>query len=136
VALSQQLLNELQLHLEGARPERVYIIDGLQRTNALRETRDDLQGAERDDFMRRPLRAEIWLNIPFSAIAYRMLLLNAGQKPMSIKHQVEVLSTQLSADLRDIPHLRIQSSLGAERRTQAGDFTLAKLSQAFQAWLQ
>ncbi len=65
-----------------------------------------------------------------------MLLLNAGQRPMSVKHQVEVLSMKLGDDLATIPNITMLTSLGGQRRTRAGQFSLAKLSQAFQAWLQ
>ena len=129
---------ELQAELTVPRPVETYIIDGLQRTNAIRQTVSDLRtaDAERNQFLERPLRVEIWLNIPFGAVAYRMLLLNAGQKPMSMKHQVEILSMKLAEDLRSIPGLEIVMSLAAQRRVRAGQFSLAKLSQSFQAWLQ
>lgn len=132
------LIEELQTQMNRLRPGDTYIIDGLQRTNALRQTSDDLATLldERAKFLARPLRVEIWLNIPFGAVAYRMLLLNAGQKPMSMKHQVEILSMKLAEDLRPIPGLEILMSLSSQRRVHAGQFTLAKLSQSFQAWLQ
>jgi hypothetical protein len=65
-----------------------------------------------------------------------MLLLNAGQRPMSIKHQVEILSMKLKEELAAVPRLEILSSIEADRRTRQGQFQLSKLSQAFQAWLQ
>ena len=131
-------MEAIQVQLAEPRPNDTYIIDGLQRTNALRQTLDEIDGAtdERARFLARALRTEVWLNIPFGAIAYRMLLLNAGQKPMSIKHQVEVLSMKLAEDLATIPGIDIISSLSAQRRTRPGQFALAKLSQALQAWLQ
>ena len=136
--LREEIITELEAKMNLPRPPDTYIIDGLQRTNALRQTRDDLANLveEKTKFLDRPLRIEIWLYIPFSAVAYRMLLLNAGQKPMSIKHQVEILSMKLAEDLRPIPGLEILMSLSAQRRVRAGQFTLAKLSQSFQAWLQ
>ncbi len=115
---------------------QVYIIDGLQRTNALRQTATELADDALEQFLNRPLRIEVWLNIPFGAVAYRMLLLNAGQRPMSVKQQVEVLSSKLLDDLADIPHLSIFRANDARRRTNPGQFTLAKLAQALQAWLQ
>jgi hypothetical protein len=133
-----RILDALQVQLAQPRPSDTYIIDGLQRTNALRQTREELAGKQRElaEFLARPLRIEIWLNIPFGAIAYRMLLLNAGQKPMSIKRQVEVLSMKLKEDLSGIPGLEILMSLSSQRRTRAGQFVLGNLSQSFQAWLQ
>jgi hypothetical protein len=114
----------------------VYIIDGLQRTNAIRQTAEELSGTERSDFLERELRLEIWLDISFGAIAYRMLLLNAGQRPMSVKHQVEILSSKLETDLIGIPGLDIFRTGSNRRRSQPGQFALAKLAQGFQAWLQ
>lgn len=136
--LLKNVLDALQAQLSEPRPTDTYIIDGLQRTNALRQTLDEITGdaGERARFLARTLRVEVWLNIPFGAIAYRMLLLNAGQKPMSIKHQVEVLSMKLAEDLETIPRIEIISSLNAQRRTRPGQFALANLSQSLQAWLQ
>ncbi len=116
----------------------IYIIDGLQRTNALRQTRDDMQTTpeEQASFLGRRLRVELWVGIRFGAIAYRMLLLNAGLKPMSIKHQIEILSAKLSDELSSIPGIEIFKTNEPRRRVQSGQFSLAKLAQAFQAWLQ
>jgi hypothetical protein len=135
-ALAGRHLSQLSDDLSGVVSDNVYVIDGLQRTNAIRQTVDDLSAAEREEFLDRSLRVEMWLNIPFSAIAYRMLLLNAGQRPMSVKHQVEVLSSKLVGDLANIPQLDIFRVLDTRRRTQPGQFALAKIAQAFQAWLQ
>lgn len=118
-------------------PQNVYIIDGLQRTNAIRQTLDEIDSpVEKEQFLSRNTRLEIWLEIPFSALAYRMLVLNAGQKPMSIKHQIEILSMKLQEELSPIQGIDIFSSIEARRRTRGGQFQLAKLAQAFQAWLQ
>lgn len=126
----------LNTTLSALTSPEVYIIDGLQRTNAIRQTANELDGAEREIFLNRPIRVEIWLNIPFGAVAYRMLLLNAGQRPMSVKHQVEVLSSKLLDDLSSIPDLDIFRVADSRRRTQPGQFPLSRLAQAFQAWLQ
>lgn len=131
-----QVFREIEKELAEPRPTDTYIIDGLQRTNALRQTQSELNGEALDAFLKRSLRVELWLNMPFGAIAYRMLLLNAGQKPMSMKHQVEVLSMKLGDDLAGVSGIDILRSLDNKRRTRAGQFSLAKLAQAFQAWLQ
>lgn len=129
-------LTQLSTDLSAITSDGVYVIDGLQRTNAIRQTARELDGEELDAFLGRLLRVEMWLNIPFGAIAYRMLLLNAGQRPMSVKHQVEVLSSKLVDDLGGIENLDIFRVLESRRRTQPGQFPLAKIAQAFQAWLQ
>jgi len=129
-------LDQLAKDLNTVVGEAVYVIDGLQRTNAIRQTANDLEADALDEFLSRLIRIEMWLNIPFSAIAYRMLLLNAGQRPMSVKHQVEVLSSKLVGDLSSIPQLEIFRVLDTRRRVQPGQFALSKIAQAFQAWLQ
>ncbi len=136
IALVHKHLKQLSSDLCGVVSENVYVIDGLQRTNAIRQTAEELEPEAREAFLERSLRVEMWLNIPFSAIAYRMLLLNAGQRPMSVKHQVEVLSSKLVGDLAGVPQLDIFRVLDTRRRTQPGQFALAKIAQAFQAWLQ
>jgi hypothetical protein len=133
---STNSFEQLTSDLSAVQPSSVYVIDGLQRTNAIRQTLVELEGTDRETFLDRTIRVEVWLNISFGAIAYRMLLLNAGQRPMSIKHQVEVLSTKLVDDLSTVDGLTIFRIGDTRRRTQAGQFALAKLGQAFQAWLQ
>lgn len=132
----QKPLTQLSEELRAIEGDSVYIIDGLQRTNAIRQTVAELEGEERALFLNRQLRVEIWLHASFGAIAYRMLLLNAGQRPMSMKHQIEVLSSRLRHTLSDIPGIEIFTVGDVRRRTRAGQYQLAKLSQAFQAWLQ
>ena len=129
-------LDQLSRDLNTVGSEAVYVIDGLQRTNAIRQTANDLADEALEEFLNRLVRIEIWLNIPFSAIAYRMLLLNAGQRPMSVKHQVEVLSSKLVGDLSSIPQLEIFRVVDTRRRAQPGQFALSKIAQSFQAWLQ
>jgi hypothetical protein len=120
--------------LQDIATTHIKIVDGLQRTNAIRQVIDELLESEKSKFLDRPLQLEVWLNISFSALAYRMLLLNAGQKPMSMKHQIEVLSQPLKSDLISIEGLQIIES--GQRRVQSRQFQLSKLALAFQAWLQ
>ena len=87
--------------LESTRTKDVFIIDGLQRTTAIQNVRNLIQGKELANFLSRPLRVEIWPDITLPELTYRMILLNAGQKPMSLKHQLEVVSRPLCEDLAD-----------------------------------
>jgi len=117
-------------------PVDVGIIDGLQRTNALNETLVDLPDDRKAAFLSHSLRLEIWINIRFNALAYRMLLLNAGQKPMSMKHQIDILSKGLGDDLESINGLDIIRIKDHRRRVKSGQFHLSTVAQIFQAWLQ
>ena len=129
-------LDALEQSIMRAAPDQINIIDGLQRTNALRETLSGLSDQERPIFLARSLRLEVWLNIPFFPLAYRMLLLNAGQRPMSMKHQIDILSGGLAKDLQDLPGIEIIKLKDHKRRVRAGQFHLSTLAQAFHAWMQ
>ncbi|MFT6676946.1 MAG: hypothetical protein ACJAVM_003155 [Sulfitobacter sp.] len=127
---------EIQASMNEVATDKIYIVDGLQRTNALRETMSELEGDELLGFLGRSLRVEIWVNIPFYSLAYRMLLLNAGQKPMSMKHQIDILSRGLREDLIGIDRIEIFTVRDHKRRVGPGQYHLSTLAQAFQAWLQ
>jgi hypothetical protein len=114
----------------------IRIVDGLQRTNALRDVKSKLDGPNLEEFLERPIRLEFWVNISFYSLAYRMLLLNAGQKPMSMKHQLEIVAENMQSELGNVEGLEVLTSLGARRRSGPGQFQLSSLAGAFQAWLQ
>lgn len=133
---SPETLDQLSKAFALLDPETVYIIDGLQRTSSIRQVASECLPEEKETFLAQTLRLEIWLNIPFGAVAYRMLLLNAGQRPMSIKNQIEILSQNLAQDLEAVPGLALLNSLESQRRNRPGQFHLSKIAAAFQAWLQ
>jgi len=80
------------------------ILDGLQRTNILLDLENDLSVSNGkspeqiasdkillEAFYGRELRVEIYLNVSRFGILYRMLTLNTGQTPMTLRHQIEIL---------------------------------------------
>ncbi|WP_373928664.1 hypothetical protein QTN93_00450 [Sphingomonas aerolata] len=136
IRASRDDLDVLQAAIEGSAAEAFDIIDGLQRTNALRQTFEDLERSEHEAFLQRSLRLEVWINIAFFPLAYRMLLLNAGQRPMSMKHQIDILSGGLANDLKDLDGIEIFRVKDHKRRVRPGQFHLSTLAQAFQAWMQ
>ncbi|NTE33386.1 hypothetical protein [Agrobacterium tumefaciens] len=136
IQASRDDLDVLQAAIEGSATADFDIIDGLQRTNALRRTFEDLEQRDRESFLQRSLRLEIWVNIAFFPLAYRMLLLNAGQRPMSMKHQIDILSGGLANDLKDLNGIEIFRVKDHKRRVRPGQFHLSTLAQAFQAWIQ
>lgn len=71
------------------------ILDGLQRTYQMIELESELKDKGDDDtlehFYNKKIRLEIYVGINKMGILYRMLTLNTGQTPMSIRHQIEIL---------------------------------------------
>ena len=75
--------------------DKLIILDGLQRTHLLIDIDQDLRSKNNIDalnkFYKHKLRFEIYLGIEKIGILYRMLTLNTGQSPMSVRHQIEIL---------------------------------------------
>lgn len=85
------LLDLLTESIENSALENIYIIDGFQRSRAIKQISKELSEEALQKFLSNRLHLEIWLNIPFNALAYRMRLINAKHKPLSLKQQVEPL---------------------------------------------
>lgn len=71
------------------------ILDGFQRTNIILDIVNDLvrkgDSVTLDEFYNRELRVELYTGINRLGILYRMLTLNTGQTPMSLRHQIEMM---------------------------------------------
>jgi len=118
----------------------VYIVDGLQRTNAIRLVvrQKEQETTDTSSFLARIIRVEIWPDITLSALTYRMILLNAGQKPMSLQHQLEVVSSALCMRLLETfnGQINIYREQDADRRAGPGQYQFSLLAQSFQAFVQ
>jgi hypothetical protein len=66
--VESELLAALSPQVENINTSNIYIIDGLQRTNALKQTLVELAEPDKAVFFSRLLRVEVWLNIPFGGI--------------------------------------------------------------------
>ena len=95
LALNKKIDNELLFNLDLLKntiindKEYLFILDGLQRTFTIKDVlkSEDLFSSVKDNLM----RVEIYLNISKEGILYRMLTLNTGQTPMSLRHQIEMI---------------------------------------------
>jgi len=83
---SEELLEEIL-----ADHGNLKILDGLQRTLSIidvyNNNREHFDGLEEKYF----IRIEVYLSISDAGILYRMLTLNTGQTPMTLRHQLEIL---------------------------------------------
>lgn len=91
--------SEITEHIKD-KSSALKLLDGLQRTNILLELEatltatDELRSSNKEVLQTlygRPIRLEIYINISNFGILYRMLTLNTGQTPMSLRHQIEIL---------------------------------------------
>jgi hypothetical protein len=89
-------IREHALHLK--------LLDGLQRTNIMLDLESDLKNVTGKTteqisvdeftlelFYNQKIRLEVYVDINRFGILYRMLTLNTGQTPMSLRHQIEIL---------------------------------------------
>lgn len=113
-------------------PGRVSILDGLQRTYILSEIRDSGQEFKTGQ----TLLIEFWLEDKPRNLIYRIIVLNAGQKPMSMRHQIEVLFSTFKSLLEsEIPQLTLLTEREGTRRVRSRKYGLDKVATAYQAFL-
>ena len=120
------------LRNELSKPNQANILDGLQRTYVLRDLKEE--GVE--FHANQSLMIEFWLENNISHLVYRIIILNAGQKPMSMRHQVELLFSTIKYKIQEkIPDLEIYSERDQTRRRKARKFALERLALAYKCFL-
>ena len=111
---------------------QTHILDGLQRTYII----SDLV---RDNCEFKPgqtLLLEIWLEKEVKHLSYRMIILNAGQKPMSMRHQIEILFATIRTDIEArIPGIELYTARDETRRRKAKKYALDRIAVAYQCFL-
>lgn len=110
----------------------VDILDGLQRTYIMRDLA--AEGVEFKEGQR--ILVEFWLERDLHNLIYRIIVLNAGQKPMSIKHQLEMLFASLQESiLRQLPGVEIYLERDGTRRTRPKKYAFHVIVSAYQAMI-
>ena len=108
--------------------KNAYILDGIQRLNTL-ERASKQKGYDGDQ--------RLLLNIIISPskdmLLYRMITLNNGQKPMTPRHQIEILTQELF-DFSDL-NIDIQSEKDRSEQIIRGAFNLGDISRGYLAFL-
>lgn len=106
-----------------------YILDGLQRLNTLKSASSDSKF---------PKNQKLLLNIIIAGnedkLLYRMITLNNGQKPMSPRHQIEILTQELFS-FENYPNLIIQTEKEKSKKSVAGSYSFADISKAYLAFI-
>lgn len=105
-----------------------YILDGMQRMLTLRDA-SALAGFSGD----RPLYVNVIVAERYDLLLYRMITLNNGQKPMTARHQIEML-TKGAIDISnvDFPIVREKQTEG-KKITNA--FRMSDIAEAYTAYL-
>jgi len=103
----QELTDEEFKKIINENIENLIILDGLQRTYTIRDLFSEVKNKKDDEtfesISKHKMRIEIYVGIDKLGILYRMLTLNTGQTPMSLRHQIEILySDYLDEDFNGI----------------------------------
>jgi hypothetical protein len=121
-----------QLQIELAQAGIVNILDGLQRTYILKDLKEAGNNFKEDQ----TLLLEFWLEKDIKHLIYRIIVLNSGQKPMSMRHQVELLFLTIRERLeKDIEGLEIYMEKEGQKRNAPKKFPLDRLVTAYQSFL-
>ncbi|UVM65265.1 hypothetical protein LOY34_18245 [Pseudomonas sp. B21-009] len=129
-AVKTDNLGEIKKMVQESAP--LNILDGLQRTFILKEILESGHNFPPEQLIHLEIRAEPDLD----HLIYRIIVLNAGQKPMSMRHQIEILSLSLRKTLiKEIDRLELVPEVDGGRRTRARRYSLDKVSSGYHAYL-
>ncbi|GAA5176135.1 hypothetical protein GCM10025771_10070 [Niveibacterium umoris] len=108
-----------------------FILDGMQRLNTIRRAAADSVG----DFpLNRPLFVNALICKSMDLLLYRMITLNNGQKPMTARHQIEIIASNVyDFEESDIP-LQAEKRKPGQKRLR-GAFKKVDLIKAYLAFL-
>lgn len=124
---------------QSIRDKQLIILDGLQRTHQMLALEEELKkSGETEDlrkFHERTLRLEIYVGINKIGILYRMLTLNTGQTPMSIRHQIEILYQDYVTDTK-IPGVQLLREVDGSKAIGIGKYKFSDVVDGFQSYLE
>lgn len=117
------LENFINIHIADG-----YILDGMQRMITLNDARL-LEGFDGE----RPLYVNVIIASRFDLLLYRMITLNNGQKPMTARHQIEML-TEGAINISGAD-MRVVTEKQTEGKAIKGAFKKSDISEAYTAFI-
>ncbi|TPW24270.1 hypothetical protein FH712_09960 [Marinobacter nauticus] len=106
-----------------------YILDGIQRLNTLNAAAKD-ENFDRD----RSLYVNVIVSNSQDKLLYRMITLNNGQKPMTPRHQIEILTSEMF-DFSGLRNMSVQTEKERAEKIHRGAFNLGDISKAYLGFL-
>lgn len=74
--------------------DQAFILDGIQRLSTLKRAYSNIEEDKKEFFLKKTIYLNILLAPSKDKLLYRMITLNNGQKPMTARHQIEILANQ------------------------------------------
>lgn len=111
----------------------VDILDGLQRTYILSELKENGITFKEGQ----TLLLEYWLESDLQNIIYRMIVLNSGQKAMSMRHQIDLLFATTRKTIENkVPGVELFTEKEGKKRTTPNKYPLNNIAGAYYAFLK
>ncbi len=117
--------------------DHLVILDGLQRTHTILDLLDELRSSNDEAGIYKlenaRLRVEIYIGLNRLGILYRMLTLNTGQTPMSLRQQIEILYLDyLGTSIEGVELVREADGKAANKPNQ---YNFKDVIEGFNAYL-
>ena len=109
--------------------KNAFVLDGIQRLNTLQRAASNGKSLD----LNRPLFLNIIICQSMDNLLYRMITLNNGQKPMSARHQIEILTENL--DYFHNLSLKVETEKQKSYGSSKDFFSKSDLVQAYIAFL-
>ncbi len=106
---TQEMTDNEIIQLIQNKKNKLIILDGLQRSYTICDLLNSLKDQPLliEKVKKNPIRIELYTGINKIGILYRMLTLNTGQTPMSIRHQIEIIySDYINQDISGVKLIR------------------------------
>jgi len=111
----------------------IYILDGLQRSYIIKDLAEKDGVTFKDE---QKILLEIWFEKKIDHLVYRLIVLNSGQKPMSMRHQVELLFMTMKKEIeKEIPGLEIYLEKDETIRSRSKKFSFDRIVNGYYAFL-
>lgn len=118
--------------------DNLLILDGLQRTHTIIDAEKELVSSNDEGilekFYKRILRIEVYIGINKLGILYRMLTLNTGQTPMSVRHQIEILFSDYLKN--SIGGLKLITEKEEKSPRNKGEYNFRDVIDGFNSYLE
>lgn len=124
-------------NLEGVKSElsksnQLFILDGLQRTHILNDLKNE--GTAFKDGQK--LLLEFWIEKETKHLIYRFIILNSGQKTMSLRHQLETLYGAISNEIEsEIPEIELNEEKDEKKRRKSKIYSFESIITAYYCFL-
>lgn len=125
------IANRPELQAKLSNPNQVFILDGLQRTYILNDLKKDGVVFKENQ----KVHLEFWLEQEIKHLIYRIIVLNAGQKPMTMRHQVELLFLALKNKLETEIDITIMTERELTRRTGPRRYSLDRVACSYHCFM-